>query len=97
MLNAGFHVTSDDGPQFMNHEFHDFAKKWDITNFTTSSMHQQANDKAESAVKVMKTLLQKCEVERQILMKQFLKKGTHQDKIPVIVQRKTCLVEKCVA
>ena len=27
-------------------------------------MHQQANGKAESAVKVMKTLLEKCEVEK---------------------------------
>ena len=42
----------------------DFAKKWDITNVTSSPMHQQVNGKAESAVKVMKTLSEKCEVEK---------------------------------
>lgn len=51
---------SDGGPQFVSQEFQDFAKKWGITHMTSSPMHQQANGKAESAVKIMKTLLRKC-------------------------------------
>ena len=57
-------IMSDGGPQFVSQEFQDFAKKWGITHVTSSPMHQQANGKAESAVKVMKTLLEKCEVEK---------------------------------
>ena len=53
-------IMSDGGPQFVSQ---DFAKKWGITHVISSPMHQQANAKAESAVKVMQTLLEKCEVE----------------------------------
>lgn len=57
-------IMSDGGPQFVSQEFQDFAKKWGITRMTSSPMHQQANGKAESAVKIMKTLLRKCEAEK---------------------------------
>jgi hypothetical protein len=57
-------IISDGGPQFVSQEFNDFTKKWDIVHTTSSPMHQQANGKAESAVKIMKTLLEKCEAER---------------------------------
>ena len=50
-------IMSDGGPQFVSQEFQDFAMKWGITHVTSSPMHQQANDKAGSAVKVMGTLL----------------------------------------
>ena len=45
-------IMSDGGPQFVSQEFQDFAKKWRITHVTSSPMHQLANGKAESAVKV---------------------------------------------
>ena len=57
-------IISDGGPQFVSQEFKDFTNKWDIVHTTSSPMHQQANGKAESAVKIMKTLLEKCEAER---------------------------------
>ena len=79
-------IISDGGPQFVSQEFQDFEKKWGITHVTSSLMHQQANGKAETAVKVMKTLLEKCEVEKT-LMKQSFNKGTHQDRTHVLVQR----------
>ncbi|XP_056022031.1 uncharacterized protein LOC130054940 [Ostrea edulis] len=57
-------IMSDGGPQFVFQEFQDFAKKWGFTHVTSSPMHQQGNGKAESAVKAMKTLLDKCEVDK---------------------------------
>ena len=50
-------IVSDGGPQFTSQEFELFTKNWGITHVTSSPMHQRANGKAESGVKVMKNLL----------------------------------------
>jgi hypothetical protein len=52
-------IVSDGGPQFVSQEFKTFVSNWGIIHMTSSPMHQQANGKAESAVKIMKTLLVK--------------------------------------
>lgn len=52
-------IVSDGGPQFTSQDFQDFVCIWDMTHVTSSPMHQQENGKAESAVKIMKTLLLK--------------------------------------
>lgn len=58
-------IVSDGGPQFTSSEFKTFTEKWKITHVTSSPHHQRANGKAESAVKVMKNLMIKCERDRQ--------------------------------
>ena len=50
-------IVSDGGPQFTSQEFNSFVTSWGISNHTSSPMHQRANGKAESAVKIMKSLL----------------------------------------
>ena len=48
---------SDGGSQFTSQEFNSFMTYWVISHHTSSPMHQRANGKAESAVKIMKSLL----------------------------------------
>ena len=50
-------IVSDGGPQFTSQEFNSFMTSWGISYHTSSPMHQRANGKAESAVKIMKSLL----------------------------------------
>ena len=45
-------IVSDGGPQFTSQEFNSFMKSWGISHHTSSPMHQRANGKAESAVKI---------------------------------------------
>ncbi|XP_068680340.1 igE-binding protein-like [Montipora foliosa] len=52
-------IVSDGGPQFTSQEFKLFVDNWGITNIASSPMHHRANGRAESAVKIMKTLLVK--------------------------------------
>ena len=52
-------MISDGGPQLSSYMFKDFTDKWGITHTFSSPGHQQANGKAESAVKIMKNLLKK--------------------------------------
>ena len=52
-------IVSDGGPQFTSQEFNSFVEDWGINHVTSSPMHQRANGKAESAVKIMKSLLVK--------------------------------------
>ena len=56
-------IVSDGGPQFTSQEFNSFVEDWGITHVTSSPMHQRANGKAESAVKIMKALLVKTHKE----------------------------------
>jgi transposase InsO family protein len=56
-------IVSDGGPQFTSQEFDSFTKSWGITHVISSPMHQRANGKAESAVKIMKNLLTKTHKE----------------------------------
>lgn len=56
-------IVSDGGPQFTSQEFSSFVEDWGIAHVTSSPMHQRANGKAESAVKIMKSLLRKTHKE----------------------------------
>ena len=51
---------SDGGLQFTSRECEVFVKAWGIDHVTSSLNHQQANGKAESAVKLVKAVMEKC-------------------------------------
>ena len=52
-------VITDNGPQFRATEYEQFAKKWEFKHVTSSPYHSQSNGKAESAVKIAKTMMKK--------------------------------------
>ncbi|XP_055584906.1 uncharacterized protein K02A2.6-like [Uranotaenia lowii] len=54
-------IVSDNGTNLVNEEMRNFAKAWNFEHTTSAPNHQQANGKAEAAVKIMKRLIQKCE------------------------------------
>lgn len=57
-------LVSDGGPQFTSQEFKVFVNKWGIDHVTSSPHHQQANGKAESAVKNMKRMMMKTQRDK---------------------------------
>lgn len=59
--NHGIPITliSDNGPNYASVEFTDFTHDWDIQHVTSSPHHPKANSKAESAVKIMKSIISK--------------------------------------
>ena len=52
-------VVSDNGTQFTAGEFEKFMNKYGIMHVTSSPGHQQANGKAEAAVKLVKNIMKK--------------------------------------
>ena len=56
-------VRSDNGPQYISHEFRKFAQDWNFLNVTTSPYHPQANGLAERTVQTIKNLLKKAHTE----------------------------------
>lgn len=52
-------VVCDNGTNFANQKMMKFASEWDFELVTSAPYHQQANGKAEAAVKVAKHLLKK--------------------------------------
>ena len=52
-------VMSNNGPQFVSREFKMFLLNWKANHATSSPGHQQPNGKAETAVKIVKTLMKK--------------------------------------
>lgn len=52
-------VITDNGPQFSGHEYHEFSQEWEFSHVTSSPRHPASNGKAESAVKIAKSLLRK--------------------------------------
>ncbi|CAB3998068.1 Transposon Ty3-G Gag-Pol poly [Paramuricea clavata] len=52
-------VITDNGPQFVAHDFQIFTKGWDFEHVTCSPYHSQVNGKAESVVKEAKKILRK--------------------------------------
>ena len=48
-------IVLDGGPQFTSQELSSFVEDWGINHVTLSPMHQRANGKAESAVKIIKS------------------------------------------
>ena len=55
--------VTDNGPQFDSHKYAQFAKEYGFTMVKSSPYHSQGNGKAESAVKVAKTVLKKSRYE----------------------------------
>ena len=51
--------VTDNGPQFSSEEFRRFSTEWGFTHTTSSPEFPQSNGKAESGVKVAKSLLRK--------------------------------------
>lgn len=51
---------TDNGPQFVSHEYDKFAKDWCFKHVTSSPYHSQGNGRAEAAVKSANSLLKKC-------------------------------------
>ncbi|XP_058442935.1 uncharacterized protein K02A2.6-like [Malaya genurostris] len=58
-------ISTDGGPQFMSEDFNAFAKQWSFKHSVSAPYHQQANGKAESAVKIAKLLLKKANESKQ--------------------------------
>ena len=52
-------LISDNGPNYASVEFTDSSHDWDIQHVTYSPHHPKANGKAESAVKMMKSIISK--------------------------------------
>jgi transposase InsO family protein len=53
-------IVSDNGSQFTSREFKRFTDEWIIEHQLSSPYHQQANGKAESSVKIIKSMMIKC-------------------------------------
>ncbi|KAJ8386635.1 hypothetical protein AAFF_G00168670 [Aldrovandia affinis] len=56
-------VFTDNGPPFSGMNFQLFAQEWDFNHETSSPYNSQSNGKAESAVKIAKTLLKKAALD----------------------------------
>ena len=52
-------LVTDNGPQFTSTEFAEFSKQWEFQHVTSSPYHPKSNGKAESSVKVVKSLFKK--------------------------------------
>lgn len=58
-------VFSDNGPCFSSREFRQFSELWDFCHSTSSPHFPQSNGKAESAVKIVKRILKKCQLTNE--------------------------------
>ena len=54
-------LVTDNGPQFISGEFSEFATQWEFQHVTSSPYHPKSNGKAESAVKIVKSLIKKAQ------------------------------------
>lgn len=81
-------IIFDGGPQFTASDFQIFTKKWGITHVRSSPHHSNASGKAESAVKIMKHLILKCEKDGTCQFEALLEQRNTRDKIPDKVQQK---------
>ena len=54
-------LVSDDGPPFSSFEFANFVKDWEIQHIKSSPYYPRSNGMAESAVKIVKSILRKCQ------------------------------------
>ena len=52
-------VLTDNGPQFSSTDFKTFAHDWEFVHTTSSPHYPKSNGKAESAVKIVKSLIRK--------------------------------------
>jgi hypothetical protein len=58
--NIPEHITMDDGPQMMSGVFQKWMKDWEITHRPSSAYFPHSNNRAETAVKSSKRMLQDC-------------------------------------
>ena len=58
-------IRSDNGPQFVSHEFKNFCAQYEITHTTSSPRYPQSNGESERAVRTIKNLLKKCEDSKE--------------------------------
>lgn len=58
-------LVSDNGPQYVSNEFAGFARDWEFKHVTSSPYHPKSNGKAESAAKIVKSLLKKAIKDRK--------------------------------
>ncbi len=56
-------VITDNGPQFACELFRNFAGQWGFVHVTSSAQHPQSNGKAESAVKIVKSLCKRAKLD----------------------------------
>lgn len=61
-------LHSDNAPYYVSAEFAKFAKEWQFTHTTSSPTHPRSNGKAESAVKIVKHILQTADEPWKALM-----------------------------
>ena len=52
-------VVTDNVPQLVSHDFHNFSVDWEFEQVTSSPLYPKSNGKAESSVKVAKNLFKK--------------------------------------
>ena len=55
--------VTDNGPQFVSHEYASFAREYGFTSIKSSPYHSRGNGKAESAVKIAKNIIKKSRFE----------------------------------
>ena len=60
-------LITDGGPQFSSREFKQFCGGWGITHVQSSPHYPQANGAAEAAVKSVKNLIIKVQIEAMFL------------------------------
>ena len=58
-------LASDNGPQFANHMFAEFAKEWNFDHKTSSPRDPRSNGQAEATMKIVKGLLIKAKYSEQ--------------------------------
>ena len=59
-------LRSDNGPQFANHMFAEFAKEWNFDHNTSSPRNPRSNGQAEATMKIVKGLLSKAKYSGQL-------------------------------
>jgi hypothetical protein len=73
--------VADNGPQFISAEFGNFASKWEFSHTTSSPYHQQANEKSEANVKIVKRMYRKCKDSEEDFWKTLLFRRNTPNKI----------------
>ena len=58
-------LITDNGPPFKSREFKYFAGKFEFEHMTSSPRYLQSNGKTENAVKIVKTLMRKCVLDKK--------------------------------